>query len=146
MRNCFPSYARMSNGGRLVSVGGSSGTDGQHGSGLVRMNGQPPVPPTTRRKCLVRTTSSSKWSSMGSVADTVRRCLSVDSANVSMNVECLHELQTRAIRIINKAGYYVHTEPLYRHSYFMICFVYMQIMFRAKSKKLPDSIQRFFSI
>lgn len=67
-------------------------------------------------------------------------------------INSILKLQKRAICIINKADYYAHTEPLFLNSHvmkFYDLFYYkkkMQIMFRAKLKILPDSIQRFFSI
>lgn len=78
-------------------------------------------------------------------------CVELWGSTFKTAINSIIKLQKRAIRIINKADYYAHTEPLFLNSHvmkFYDLFYYkiMQIMFRAKSKTLPDSIQRFFSI
>ncbi len=60
-------------------------------------------------------------------------------------------LQKQAVRIINKAGNYETTNPLFIKSHVMkfndlVYYEIMQIMIGAKSKSPPGYIQRFFSI
>lgn len=55
------------------------------------------------------------------------------------------------MRVINKADYHAHTDPLFLNSHVMklhdlFYYKIMQMMFRRKLKRLPDSVQRFFSI
>ncbi len=58
---------------------------------------------------------------------------------------------TRATHQINKAGHYAHTNPLLMKSRVLkcndlFCFNVMQLMYRAKTKSLPGSVQRFYLV
>ena len=76
-------------------------------------------------------------------------CVELWRSTFKTTINPIIKLQKRAIRIINNADYYAHTEILFSNSHVMkyndlFYYKIMQIMFRAKSKMLPDSIQRFF--
>ena len=59
--------------------------------------------------------------------------------------------QKRAIRIINKAGYYDHTYPLFLNSHVLkfrdlVYYTTMKIKFKANNKTLSDSVQKLFIV
>ena len=81
-------------------------------------------------------------------------CVELWGSTFKTTINPIVKQQKRAIHIINNADYYAHTDILFFFFFldshvrkFNDLFYYkiMQIMFRAKSKMLPDSIQRFFS-
>ena len=76
-------------------------------------------------------------------------CVEVWGTTYKSSLLPLVTLQKRAIRIINKAGYYDHTNLLFLHSRIMkfndlVEYQVAQIMFKARNKLLPGNIQKLF--
>ena len=76
-------------------------------------------------------------------------CVEVWGTTYKSSLLPLVTLQKRAIRIINKAGYYDHTNLLFLHSRIikfndLVEYQVAQIMFKARNKLLQGNIQKLF--
>ena len=76
-------------------------------------------------------------------------CVEVWGTTYKSSLLPLVTLQKRAIRIINKAGYYDHTNLLFLHSRIikfndLVDYQVAQIMFKARNKLLQGNIQTLF--
>lgn len=77
-------------------------------------------------------------------------CVEVWGNNYKTSIQSLFHLQKKVIRIIHKAGYLDHTNPLFLKSkllkmYDLVNLYTAQIMFRAFHNLLPVNIQNIFS-
>ncbi len=78
-------------------------------------------------------------------------CVELWGSTFKTTTDKIVSQQKRAIRIINNAGYYDHTNPLFLNSHVLkfrdvVYYRTMQIMFKAKNKTLPDGMHRFFKV
>lgn len=78
-------------------------------------------------------------------------CVEIWGSTFKTTIDKIVLQQKRAIRIINKAGYYDHTNPLFLNSHVLkfrdlVYYRTMQIMFKVNNKTLPDSVHKFFIV